>query len=76
MPTGTVLVLLGFGIGALAVAGRSAAREPQLTLRQHADTLREQTSQAQETSARASRRARELMDQWSVAEDAARKTGL
>jgi hypothetical protein len=71
-----MIVLLGVGVGALTVAGRSAAREPQLTLRQRADALRAQTAQAQETSARASRRARELMDQWSVAEDAARKAGL
>jgi hypothetical protein len=68
----TALALLGFGIGALVVTDRSGSREsPSL----RADTLREQTVQAQEISARASRRARELMDQWSAAEDAAREAG-
>lgn len=74
MTPATALVLLGFGLGALVVADRTSPREPQ-SLQARADTLREQTSRAQEVSARASQRARELMDQWIAAEDAARKAG-
>lgn len=75
MTAASVLVLLGFGVGVLIIAGRSPANDRAQTLRSHADALREQTSRAQETSARTSRHARELMDQWSAAEDAARKAG-
>jgi hypothetical protein len=73
--SGTVILLLGVGLGAVAFAGRSVGREPPSTLRQRADNLRAETARAQELSARVSRRARELMDQWSAAEDAARKAG-
>lgn len=72
MTPATALVLLGFGVGALVVADRTALRE-RAPLR--ADTLREQAVRAQEASARASRRARELMDQWIAAEDDAQKAG-
>jgi len=68
------LVLLGFGVGALVAADRGAPRGP-LSLRARADTLRKETSRAQEISTLASRRARELMDRWSEAEDAAREAG-
>lgn len=74
MSTTTALVLLGFGVGALVVADHARSRG-SLSLRDRADALRAQTSRAQETSASASRRARELMDQWSAAEEAARKAG-
>jgi len=67
----TALVLLGLGLGTLIAASPAQRRTP--SLRERADTLRAQTSRAQEASARASSRARELMDQWSAAEDAARK---
>lgn len=70
----TARVLLDFGVVAPIVAGRSAPRGPQ-SLRARAAMLRTETTRAQETSARASRRARGLMTQWSVAEGTARKAG-
>lgn len=74
MSPATALVLLGFGLGALVVADRSSPRGP-LSLRASTDALRAQTVQAQELAAQASRRARELMDQWIAAEDDACKEG-
>jgi len=72
---GAVIVLLGFGLGALVVAGQSSPRgaTESSSPRERADALRAKTIQAQQASARASRTARELMAAWSAAEDAARK---
>jgi hypothetical protein len=69
----SALVLIGFGVGALAVAGRGVSRAP--SLRAQADMLREQTRQAQLNSAQASLHARELAARWSALEDAARREG-
>lgn len=73
MTRGAAILLFGLGIGAAIVgAGRA---DSTASPRQRADALRAQTSRAQETSAAAARRARDLMDQWIAAEDAARKAG-
>jgi len=72
MTTGTALVLLGFGVGALIGAGQAAPREPQ-SPRARADALRERAAFAQQSSARASHHARELTAMWSDAENAARR---
>jgi hypothetical protein len=73
---GTALVLLGFGLGALVVVGGSGTRDIRVSEspRERADALRSRTIEAQAISARASQAARDLMDQWSRAEEAARKT--
>lgn len=75
MTSATALVLLGFGIGALVVADHAASRGPR-SLRESADTFRTLARQAQERSAATAQRARELANQWSIAEDAARKAGM
>lgn len=74
MTPGAALVLLGFGIGAFALAAKSATKEEQgRTLQERADALRAQTSRAQEAAARAARHASELLAQWNEIERAARR---
>lgn len=80
MTPATALVLLGFGVGALMVAGRGLLREQpssslreQSSLRTRADALRQHARAAQEHSARISLAARELMAKWNEAEDVARR---
>lgn len=70
MTPGTVLVLLGFGLGTLIMAGQSS---PRATAESHADELRARVIEAQRISAAASQRARELAALWSRSEDAAQK---
>lgn len=60
MTSGTALVLLGFGLGALIMAGQSATAPRSST-----DELRARVLEAQRISAAASRRARELAALWS-----------
>lgn len=72
MPTG-MLVLLGLGVGAVAIAGGINPREESSTARARADALRARTVEAQRRSACASKHARDLMDQWSAAEQVARR---
>jgi hypothetical protein len=67
------LVLLGFGVGVLVVAGRSNPHTATLTPREHTEMLRARAEDAQQRSAHASQLARDLMAQWSVAENAARR---
>lgn len=74
MSPATALVLLGLGLGALVVADRASPRVAR-PLRERAVVLQQQATRAQEASALSSRRARELVDQWSAAEDAAQKAG-
>jgi hypothetical protein len=61
---GTVLTLLGFGLGAFLVAGQSSPRAAA-SPRESADALRARAIEAQRISAIASQRARELAAQWS-----------
>jgi hypothetical protein len=63
-------VLLGFGLGALVMVGQSAPRAA-VSARDRAEALRMRTIEAQKRSAVASQLARDLMEQWSQAEDAA-----
>jgi HD-like signal output (HDOD) protein len=72
MTPGTALVLLGFGLGALIVVGRSNPRALPLSPREQADTLRKRALEAQRCAARASQLARDLAARWTEAEDAAR----
>jgi len=63
---GTAIVLLGFGIGALVVAGRA---EPRGVVRpqDRPEELRDRAIEAQVRAATASREARELTARWSSA---------
>jgi len=72
---GTAFVLLGFGLGALIVAGGSDPRASRQAMQTRADALRSRVLEAQNSAARASQAARDLAAQWSVAEDAARREG-
>lgn len=72
MPTG-MLVLIGLGVGAVAIAGGTNPREFKVTARVQADALRTRTVEAQCRSARASKHARDLMDQWTAADKVARQ---
>lgn len=74
MTVGTALVLLGFGVGALVVAGRprSSPRVATPTQRDQTEMLRERAEEAQRRSARESQLARDLAAQWSEAVAAAR----
>jgi len=73
MPPATALLLLGLGVVAVAAAGRSSS--PRIALRDQADELRARAIHAQRISAKTSAQARELMEQWSAAERAAREAG-
>lgn len=65
MSTGTTLVLLGFGIGALILTSPRTRREdPRAPAPTADDQLRARAIEAQRASARASQRARELTAQW------------
>ncbi len=75
MTSATALTLLGFGLGALLVAGNQPDPRGPRTLRERAGALRGRALAAQQNSARASLLARELTACWSEAEDAARRDG-
>ncbi len=64
MTPGTTLVLLGFGLGALVVASQRNDRGSHRSIADDA-TLRARAIEAQQISARASQRARELAALWS-----------
>lgn len=66
-----VLVLIGLGVAVLA--GGANPRGDAMDARARADALRARTVEAQYRSAHASKLARELMAQWSAAEQNARR---
>lgn len=66
MTPGTAFVLIGFGIGALVVAGRAAPRGVA-NARGSADDLRGRAIEAQARAAIAAREARDLAARWSAA---------
>lgn len=61
MTRGTTLVLLGFGLGALILAGQSSPRAEAAPR----DALRARAIEAQRISAIATQRARDLAARWS-----------
>lgn len=63
MTSGTALILLGFGLGALAIVGQNGPRPDPRALSAD-DQLRARAIEAQRTSATAARRARELTTLW------------
>lgn len=68
MPT---MVLIGLGV--VVLAGGTNPRESGSNARARADALRARTVEAQYRSAHVSKLARELMEQWSAAEQIARR---
>jgi len=71
MNPGTASALLGIGLGAIVIAGRSASRAT-VSPRERADALRISAIEAQREASRASKIARDLTAQWSRAETSAR----
>lgn len=63
MTSGTALILLGFGLGALAIMGQDKTRPDPRALSAD-DQLRARAIEAQRTSATAARQARELTTLW------------
>jgi hypothetical protein len=61
--SGTALILLGFGLGALAIMSQDSTRTDPRALSAD-DQLRERAIEAQRASATAARRARELTTLW------------
>ena len=61
MTAGTALVLIGFGLGALIVAGRPRLRSPR-----DANILRSRALAAPRAAARAAQIARDLTARWAA----------